>query len=169
MVISKPMRDSETYKSRAIGLINPTANISKVTYTKAAKLMAVKGTMGKRDSRDSAAARLDMRKLLPFSRRHQGDKTGVQISINSRPLTSARLAGERLLDRDVSNLTFLSGCDEGRHRKAQVNTPVKRTTAHRETMDAMSSAKNWLEGARPHTWANAFAPLLAGTGAAAAV
>ena len=33
----------------------------------------------------------------------------------------------------------------------------------------MSSAKNWLEGARPHTWANAFAPVLAGTGAAAAV
>ncbi|QCB27636.1 1,4-dihydroxy-2-naphthoate polyprenyltransferase [Corynebacterium endometrii] len=33
----------------------------------------------------------------------------------------------------------------------------------------MSSASNWLEGARPHTWANAFAPVVAGTGAAAAV
>ncbi|AHI19070.1 1,4-dihydroxy-2-naphthoate polyprenyltransferase [Corynebacterium casei] len=33
----------------------------------------------------------------------------------------------------------------------------------------MSSAKNWLEGARPHTWANAFAPVLAGSGAAAAI
>src|SRR5699024_1688230 len=70
MVISKPMRDSETSKSRAMGLINPTANISKVTYTKAAKLMAVKGTIGNRDSRDSVAA-LDMRKLLPF---HEGVK-----------------------------------------------------------------------------------------------
>ena len=27
---------------------------------------------------------------------------------------------------------------------------------------------DWLEGARPHTWANAFAPVIAGTGAAAA-
>ena len=29
-----------------------------------------------------------------------------------------------------------------------------------------SSAQDWLEGARPHTWANAFAPVVAGTGAA---
>ena len=27
---------------------------------------------------------------------------------------------------------------------------------------------DWLQGARPHTWANAFAPVIAGTGAAAA-
>lgn len=30
-----------------------------------------------------------------------------------------------------------------------------------------ASAAQWLEGARPHTWANAFAPVLAGTAAAA--
>ncbi|QNE88860.1 1,4-dihydroxy-2-naphthoate polyprenyltransferase [Corynebacterium incognita] len=29
--------------------------------------------------------------------------------------------------------------------------------------------KDWLDGARPHTWANAFAPVVAGTGAAAAI
>ena len=29
-----------------------------------------------------------------------------------------------------------------------------------------ATAKDWLEGARPHTWANAFAPVVAGTGAA---
>ena len=29
-----------------------------------------------------------------------------------------------------------------------------------------ASASQWLEGARPHTWANAFAPVLAGTAAA---
>lgn len=32
-----------------------------------------------------------------------------------------------------------------------------------------ATAKDWLEGARPHTWANAFAPVVAGTGAAAAI
>ncbi|QAU53214.1 1,4-dihydroxy-2-naphthoate octaprenyltransferase [Corynebacterium pelargi] len=44
----------------------------------------------------------------------------------------------------------------------------------RGTISAMSSSKphtataaDWLEGARPHTWANAFAPVLAGSGAAA--
>ena len=31
-----------------------------------------------------------------------------------------------------------------------------------------ATAKDWLQGARPHTWANAFAPVIAGTGAAAA-
>lgn len=31
-----------------------------------------------------------------------------------------------------------------------------------------ATAADWLEGARPHTWANAFAPVLAGTAAAAA-
>lgn len=31
-----------------------------------------------------------------------------------------------------------------------------------------ATAADWLEGARPHTWANAFAPVVAGTGAAAA-
>lgn len=31
-----------------------------------------------------------------------------------------------------------------------------------------ATAQDWLQGARPHTWANAFAPVLAGTGAAAA-
>ncbi|MDN6226636.1 1,4-dihydroxy-2-naphthoate polyprenyltransferase [Corynebacterium flavescens] len=31
-----------------------------------------------------------------------------------------------------------------------------------------ATAQDWLEGARPHTWANAFAPVVAGTGAAAA-
>lgn len=30
-----------------------------------------------------------------------------------------------------------------------------------------ASASDWLAGARPHTWANAFAPVIAGTGAAA--
>ncbi|WP_151641397.1 1,4-dihydroxy-2-naphthoate polyprenyltransferase [Corynebacterium sp. 11A] len=30
-----------------------------------------------------------------------------------------------------------------------------------------ATAADWLEGARPHTWANAFAPVIAGTGAAA--
>lgn len=30
-----------------------------------------------------------------------------------------------------------------------------------------ATASDWLEGARPHTWANAFAPVIAGTGAAA--
>ena len=29
-----------------------------------------------------------------------------------------------------------------------------------------ATAQDWLEGARPHTWANAFAPVVAGTGAA---
>ncbi len=32
-----------------------------------------------------------------------------------------------------------------------------------------ATARDWLEGARPHTWANAFSPVVAGTGAAAAV
>ena len=32
-----------------------------------------------------------------------------------------------------------------------------------------ATAHDWLEGARPHTWANAFAPVVAGTGAAAAL
>lgn len=32
-----------------------------------------------------------------------------------------------------------------------------------------ATARDWLEGARPHTWANAFAPVIAGTGAAAAL
>ncbi|AKK10291.1 1,4-dihydroxy-2-naphthoate polyprenyltransferase [Corynebacterium uterequi] len=31
-----------------------------------------------------------------------------------------------------------------------------------------ATARDWLQGARPHTWANAFAPVVAGTGAAAA-
>ena len=31
-----------------------------------------------------------------------------------------------------------------------------------------ATASDWLQGARPHTWANAFAPVIAGTGAAAA-
>ena len=31
-----------------------------------------------------------------------------------------------------------------------------------------ATARDWLEGARPHTWANAFAPVIAGSGAAAA-
>ncbi|WP_165241227.1 1,4-dihydroxy-2-naphthoate polyprenyltransferase [Corynebacterium lizhenjunii] len=30
-----------------------------------------------------------------------------------------------------------------------------------------ATAADWLQGARPHTWANAFAPVIAGTGAAA--
>ena len=30
-----------------------------------------------------------------------------------------------------------------------------------------ASFHDWLQGARPHTWANAFAPVVAGTGAAA--
>ncbi|MDO5032401.1 1,4-dihydroxy-2-naphthoate polyprenyltransferase [Corynebacterium sp.] len=30
-----------------------------------------------------------------------------------------------------------------------------------------ATAKDWFQGARPHTWANAFAPVIAGTGAAA--
>ncbi|QPK79433.1 1,4-dihydroxy-2-naphthoate polyprenyltransferase [Corynebacterium lizhenjunii] len=30
-----------------------------------------------------------------------------------------------------------------------------------------ATATDWLQGARPHTWANAFAPVIAGTGAAA--
>src|SRR5699024_1876105 len=47
--------------------------------------------------------------------------------------------------------------------------PLRRAFALRETMNAMSSAKNWLEGARPHTWASAFAPVFAGTGAAAGI
>ena len=34
--------------------------------------------------------------------------------------------------------------------------------------DYPATAKDWLQGARPHTWANAFAPVIAGTGAAAA-
>lgn len=32
-----------------------------------------------------------------------------------------------------------------------------------------ATAHDWLQGARPHTWANAFAPVVAGTGAAAAI
>ena len=35
--------------------------------------------------------------------------------------------------------------------------------------DYPATARDWLEGARPHTWANAFAPVIAGTGAAAAL
>lgn len=33
--------------------------------------------------------------------------------------------------------------------------------------DRPATAADWLEGARPHTWANAFAPVVAGVGAAA--
>ena len=32
----------------------------------------------------------------------------------------------------------------------------------------MASAQQWFQGARPHTWANAFAPVVAGSGAATA-
>ncbi|MDY3128086.1 MAG: 1,4-dihydroxy-2-naphthoate polyprenyltransferase [Corynebacterium sp.] len=32
-----------------------------------------------------------------------------------------------------------------------------------------ATARDWWEGARPHTWANAFAPVIAGSGAAAAI
>ncbi len=32
-----------------------------------------------------------------------------------------------------------------------------------------ATAQDWFQGARPHTWANAFAPVIAGTGAAAAL
>lgn len=32
-----------------------------------------------------------------------------------------------------------------------------------------ATTRDWIKGARPHTWANAFAPVIAGTGAAAAL
>ncbi|MGV3113004.1 1,4-dihydroxy-2-naphthoate polyprenyltransferase [Corynebacterium freneyi] len=40
-----------------------------------------------------------------------------------------------------------------------------RTTPH--PADRPATISDWLEGARPHTWANAFAPVIAGVGAAA--
>ncbi len=40
-----------------------------------------------------------------------------------------------------------------------------RTTPH--PADRPATFTDWLEGARPHTWANAFAPVIAGVGAAA--
>ena len=40
-------------------------------------------------------------------------------------------------------------------------------TSSRRTSPRTVTAHDWLEAARPHTWANGFAPVIAGTGAAA--
>ena len=40
-------------------------------------------------------------------------------------------------------------------------------TSSRRTPPRTVTARDWLEAARPHTWANGFAPVIAGTGAAA--
>src|SRR5699024_9594327 len=80
------------------------------------------------------------------------------------------LAGSTVLARGVSNVTFFAACDRFFSAAARlVTAPVKHDSRQRATIDAMSRANNSLAGARPHAWANAFAPVLAGSGAAAAI
>ena len=38
--------------------------------------------------------------------------------------------------------------------------------AHTNGQSRSATFADWLEGARPHTWANAFAPVVVGVGAA---
>lgn len=48
-----------------------------------------------------------------------------------------------------------------------VLTTVSTMADRPSTATDTATASDWLTGARPHTWANAVAPVLAGTGAAA--